>query len=177
MPDKIPEILPLINERDEVVGSCTKEEAHAKGLLHRICAVMLENENGEFLIPTASEIKVDAGKLYHAAAGHVRAKETYLEAAGRELLEETGIAVRTEDLRRLGAYWIEVEYSSVNKEKARAEIFLANYSPRMGEIILNEEQVKGVWLSKKRLAAIYQSGASRFSVPFRLTCEKLLNIF
>ena len=58
----------------------------------------------------------------------------------------------------------------------KEEVFLARYHPRMGEVILNEEQIKGVWVGKEKLITGYRAHISRFSVPFRLTCEKLLDI-
>ena len=88
---KAPELLPVINDRDEIIGSCSKEEAHAKGLLHRLSA----------------------------------------------------------------------------------EVFKTRYAPHMGGIKLNEEQVKGLWLTHERLQELYRSDLERFSVPSRLTCEKL----
>jgi isopentenyl-diphosphate Delta-isomerase len=76
----------VVNEKDEVIGTMPKKEAHINGALHRIAVVYVENQKGEILVQHRAD-----GFLDHSAAGHVDPGESYEEAARRELKEELGI--------------------------------------------------------------------------------------
>lgn len=55
----------IITKNNKVIGQENKYVAHQKGLRHRVSAVLLQREDGKYLIPTASEIKTEAGRLFH----------------------------------------------------------------------------------------------------------------
>ncbi len=76
----------VVNEKDEVIGTMDKAEAHKNGTPHRIAVVYVENAEGKILV----QVRVD-GLLDHSSAGHVDPGESYEEAARRELSEELGI--------------------------------------------------------------------------------------
>ena len=76
----------VIDEKDRITGQAPKAVVHRQGLRHRVAAVLLQGEDGKYLIPTASRIKAEAGLLYHSAAGHVLSGESYVDSARRELL-------------------------------------------------------------------------------------------
>ena len=94
------EILDIVNENNEVIGSAPKEEVYAKKLPHRIVHVFVVH-------PDTSAVylqKRSATKSYlpnywcTSAGGHVISGETYLEAAARELKEEIGITSPLEEV-------------------------------------------------------------------------------
>ena len=128
----------------------------------------MQRDDGRFLIPTASDHKPEAGRLFHSAAGHVLSAETYSEAALRELKEET--SVTAEKVEFWGAFWFEKEYAT-RKERERFEVHRALYHPSMGAVRMNDEQIKEEWLSEAELAAIYKSTPERISGPLRMTCR------
>ena len=76
----------VVNEKDEIIGTMPKIEAHKSGVLHRIAVVYLENDKGEVLVQHRAD-----GYLDHSSAGHVDVGESYEEAAYRELHEELGV--------------------------------------------------------------------------------------
>lgn len=76
----------VVNEKDEVVGTMSKDEAHANGTPHRIAVVYVEDTQGNILVQSRTDRYLD-----HSAAGHVDPGESYKEAARRELFEELGI--------------------------------------------------------------------------------------
>jgi hypothetical protein len=80
------ELLDIIDEDNRVIGQASKSAVHRQGLRHRVGAVLLRREDGKYLIPTASGIKAEAGRLYHSAAGHVLSGESCEECAKRELV-------------------------------------------------------------------------------------------
>jgi len=165
------EYVDVVDEKDRVTGQAAKAAVHRHGLRHRVAAVLLQGEDGKYLIPTASGIKAEAGLLYHSAAGHVLSGESYADSARRELQEETGLAA--DDLEYLGAFWFEKEYPS-RSEKESFHVYRAAYRTSMGPVRLNEEQVNEQWLGEEELAAICRNKRERVSAPLLMTCENIL---
>lgn len=97
------EILDIVNEHDEVIGQAERAEVHRKGLLCRLVYVCFYTSTGEIILQKRSLAKKnDPGKLTTAASGHVSSGQTYLMAAVRESLEETGVVIDERDLVDLG---------------------------------------------------------------------------
>lgn len=165
------EYVDVVDEKDRLTGQAPKAAVHRHGLRHRVAAVLLQGEDGKYLIPTASGIKAEAGLLYHSAAGHVLSGESYADSARRELQEETGLAA--DDLEYLGAFWFEKEYPS-RSEKESFYVYRAAYRTSMGPVRLNEEQVNEQWLGEEELAAICRNKRERVSAPLLMTCENIL---
>ena len=166
------ELLDVIDKNNIVVRQALKSAVHEQGLLHRMSAVLLKRADGRYLIPTASNLKADAGGLFHSTAGHVDAGESYLDAAVRELQEEVGIVLPKDKLTSLGSYWIEKDYPSRNrKEHGRFEIFEGPYSGE--KITLNEEQTNAQWFNKEELRDIERTAPEKLSYPLTLTCKNI----
>lgn len=64
-----------------------------------VVVVFIENSNGEFLIQKTS---LEKGSEYSSTGGHVDAGETHLTSILREIKEELGIEVNSEELEYLG---------------------------------------------------------------------------
>lgn len=95
------EILDIINEADQVIGSASRREIHASGLSHRAVHIFLFNSLGEIYVQKRSKHKDNHPlKLDSSAAGHIDSGEDYFEAAHRELMEELNLrADLVEELR------------------------------------------------------------------------------
>ena len=165
------ETVDIIDERDRITGRAPKALVHLQGLRHRVAAVLLQGEDGKYLIPTASGIKAEAGLLYHSAAGHVLSGESYENSARRELQEETGVTA--EELDCLGAFWFEKDYPS-RIEKESFHVYRVPYRRSMGPVRLNEEQVNEQWITEAELEALYRDRPESISSPLLMTCERLL---
>ena len=162
------ELLDIIDEHNRVIGQADKSTVHRQGLRHRVGAVLLRRDDGKFLIPTASGIKAEAGRLYHSAAGHVLSGESCEDCAKRELLEETGILAGP--LEYLGTYWFEKDYLT-RRERERFEVYGAVYREGLGPVKLNEEQVDERWLSVEELRRVYETKGELVSLPLKMTCK------
>ena len=82
----------LVDEKDNVIGSCEKLEAHKRGLLHRAFSVILINHNGEILLQKRASSKYHDGGLWsNTCCSHPRLNEETEDAALRRLEEEMGI--------------------------------------------------------------------------------------
>lgn len=111
------EILDIVNEHDEVIGQAERDEVHRKGLLCRLVYVCFYTSTGEIILQKRSLAKKnDPGKLTTAASGHVSSGQTYLMAAVRESLEETGVVIDERDLVDLGGCASKLHPGLVHKQ-------------------------------------------------------------
>jgi 8-oxo-dGTP pyrophosphatase MutT (NUDIX family) len=86
------EIVSIVNERNEVIGSATRGRMRAQRLRHRACYVFVFDAAGRLFVQRRTATK-DIYPGFHdvAAGGVVQAEESYEECAARELEEEMGI--------------------------------------------------------------------------------------
>ena len=93
------EVVDLVDDRDEVVGSARLGECLNAGLLHRAVAVLVLRSSGAFLLQRRSESDIwNPGLWTISCTGHVKRGESYPRAALRELREELGL-ISNLDLR------------------------------------------------------------------------------
>ncbi len=109
----------------------------------------------EFLVLRRSEKQ---GGYWHSVAGALEEGESYAEAAARELLEETGLAVEPVDLRRPYAYSLEDEgwrlwELPAGTEKILVECFIAD-APADWEPALDWEHDEHRWCTRAEAAAL-----------------------
>lgn len=88
------EMLVLVNEHDEAVGTMEKMEVHRKALLHRAFSVFLFNSAGDMLLQQRALSKYHSGGLWtNTCCSHPYPHETPMEAGKRRTREELGIGV------------------------------------------------------------------------------------
>ena len=107
--------------------------------MRRECKVMVRR-GGELLV--LLRCQADGG-YWHTVAGGVEERETYADAAARELREEVGLDAVPHDL---GATYVYADAVEVHA-------FLVDV-PRMWEPTLNEEHVDYRWLAPDDAAAL-----------------------
>lgn len=88
----------LVNERDEVVGTMEKMEAHTKALLHRAFSIFIFTPDGKWWLHRRAKSKYHSGGLWtNACCGHPRPGEDTLSAAKRRLKEECGLTTELKE--------------------------------------------------------------------------------
>jgi len=93
------EILDIVNDDNEIVGSASYDEIYSKRLNHRIVHVLVFNSNGEvFLQRLSASKKFCPGHWGTSAGGHVKSGESYEQAAERELKEELGVSLKLDQI-------------------------------------------------------------------------------
>ena len=86
------ELLDIVNDNDEVTGQAMRSVVHTQGLWHRGVHVFLFNEQGDMLIQKRSADRSNSPSLLDCSVSeHVKAGESYVEAALRGLREEMGV--------------------------------------------------------------------------------------
>jgi isopentenyl-diphosphate delta-isomerase len=82
----------LVDERDNVIGTIEKMEAHKRALLHRAISVFIFNSKGEWILQRRALNKYHSNGLWtNTCCSHPYPDETCIEAAARRLSEEMGL--------------------------------------------------------------------------------------
>lgn len=81
----------VIDRDGKVLSSIRKDEAHAKGLLHKCVIGALRNSESKFMLVRPPTHKQDAGQYVFPVGGHVSSGELEEDALKREVEEEIGI--------------------------------------------------------------------------------------
>ncbi len=90
--DPSTEIVTIVDEDNNVVGSAARRDMRAQKLCHRSTYILVFNSGGDVYVQKRTQTKdVFPGYYDTAAGGVVLAGESYLEGAQRELEEEMGI--------------------------------------------------------------------------------------
>ena len=111
----------LTEDGKETYKRINKIIAHKEGICHGISAIALINKDGKLLIQKRSANKKnEPNKWDLSGAGHIDIDETPEKAAVRELFEETGIKVETEELKLIDTY--------LNKVKLDKDTFINHYT-------------------------------------------------
>ncbi|MGH8006476.1 MAG: NUDIX hydrolase YfcD [Candidatus Binatia bacterium] len=127
------EIVTIVDEHNNVVGTAPRREMRAQNLPHRSTYILVFNARGELYMQKRTMTKdVFPGSYDPAAGGVVLAGETYEQGATRELEEEMGI--RGVPLTWLFDFYFENEHTRV-----WGGAFSCMYD---GEIVLQEEEVE-----------------------------------
>lgn len=106
----------IVDKNDQPLGAATRQEAWAKGLIHRVVRVMIEDGHGNLLLQHRHPNKDTYPDCWdNSVAGHVDAGESYSEAAKREMQEELGL----EDLplQEIGYYYVDSEWHGLKKQQ------------------------------------------------------------
>ncbi len=93
------EMVILVDENDQPIGTMEKIEAHEKAVLHRAFSVFIINQKGEIMLQQRASHKYHSPLLWtNTCCSHQRVGETNLEAGKRRLQEEMGFEVSLKEL-------------------------------------------------------------------------------
>ncbi len=95
------EYIDIFDENNNPTGEIKeKTKAHEEGNFHRTAHIWIMNNKKELLLQKRSPTKKSHPNCWDiSGAGHIRARETVIEGAIRELKEELGIEVKETDLK------------------------------------------------------------------------------
>ena len=135
------ELLDLVDEEDNIVGSVTKAQANSSPeIIHREIRIILYDSEGKILVQKRSpKKKVYPGVWAEACQGHVPCGMNYEEAAHKELLEELGFDTSLRYLRKT--------FVRFPNETHFAVWFVGEYQGQ--EIKIEPEEVAGVRFVEK----------------------------
>ncbi len=156
------DIFPLVNEKDEVMGSAFRSYVHANNLLHRAVHALVFNTEGKILMQMRSPFKDRYPSCYTTScSGHVDYGETYETALVRETSEELGIFTSIEEFHYLGKIDANEETEG---EFTKVYVLICKGDE---EFSFSEEEVSSLdWFSKKDLEENMQRESENYTKSF-----------
>jgi isopentenyldiphosphate isomerase len=160
----------FVNEKDEIIGTGTKEEAWKNGDIHRIVRILIFNSKKELLIQKRSlKMKIWPGRWDVSVGGHVDEGEDYLLAAKREAKEEMGI--RNIELEEVKKYFTDGMREGGKIVKRFNMLYKASCE---SEIDFDEEEVSEIkWMSLSEIEQKIREKPEEFTESF----IEVLNIY
>ena len=166
------EYLDIVDENGKPTGkTVSREEAHAKGIMHRTAHVWIVRPTGdgyEVLLQKRSEKKESYPGMYDtSSAGHITAGDEPLESALRELKEELGIDASPDQLSFASTFRIRYEkefHGRIFRDNEFTTVFV--YHGALGSLTLQESEVSEVrWFSLNAVWEEIHRSRARFCVP------------
>ncbi len=145
----VTEFVVLVDQADDQVGVCEKDEAHRRGLRHRAFSVIVKNSSGAILVQRRANGKYHSPGLWaNACCGHPRVGEDVTDAARRRLGEELGFAC---DLERKRSHLYRSEVGGGMIEDEYVHVFFGTYD---GKVLPNAAEVSAIrWTDPEQLMA------------------------
>jgi len=156
------ELLDLVDECDNVIGSKTRDEIYQMGIHnYRVVGVFLIDQTKRILLPTRSmQCSYCPGCFDFSAAGHVLSGETYLQAAQRELVEELGIDKENLELKE----FLYTKYPNNCGISSFSKYYYAYY---FGSFTKQISEVSGLqWLPAERIYQLVKHRPKQFKSDF-----------
>jgi isopentenyldiphosphate isomerase len=124
---------------------CLKSEAHKQGYWHPCVNIWLYNSKGEILIQKRVADKDTFPNLWDVSvAGHIGAGEFPLEAAQRELTEELGLDIPTQEFNFIGTYNSDHSHNEKLIDREFHHVYLVELKVPMDQLKLQTEEVAGI---------------------------------
>ena len=162
----------LVDEKDNVLGTLSKLEVHAKGLLHRAISVFLFDDEGNWIIQQRALNKYHSAGLWtNTCCSHPNYNETVIDAANRRLMEEMGVECELNFVFKL-LYRTELDNELVEHELDHVFIGFTNQLPKP-----NVDEVK-TWklMSFLEIHQDVQNNPDHYTEWFKLLYQKV-NLF
>lgn len=140
------EIVVLVDEQDQPIGTAEKMAAHQQGLLHRAFSVFVVRKVGteyEILLQQRNNDKYHCGGLWtNTCCSHPRVNEEITDAAQRRLHEEMGLQL---NLHKLGSFIYKAEFENSLIEHEYDHVLLGFYNDEA--ININPDEVQNfTWM-------------------------------
>ena len=121
------ELFDIVDENNKTIGTATRKETHAKGLLHKSVMFFIFNKKGELFLNQRSSNKPFNPSAYSLVlGGHVTKDDSYEETVIREAQEEAGI---TENPHFITTF--KSRYKEKDKENVALYFFIVNKEPTL----------------------------------------------
>lgn len=158
----------LVNENNEVIGSCPFFEAIKNNHIRRTVRIIILNKCKKIYLQRRNKTAPLFPNVWDSSAsGHVDEGETYEQAAYRETLEEIGIKTK---LKFIETYLLEEKSNNYNL-KSFDSIYMGHYD---GKFILDPSEVSdGDWFSKELLNKLIKENPNKFTPGLKNALKKI----
>lgn len=165
------EIVILVNELDEQIGTMPKMEAHEKALLHRAFSVFIMNDKGETMIQQRAAHKYHSPLIWaNTCCSHQRVGESNIEAGKRRLMEEMGFEV---PLKELFSFIYKAPFDNGLTEHELDHVMIGKYN---GQPNINPEEVADwKWMKPEDIKNDIAVDPDKYSAWFKIIFDKFYN--
>ena len=165
------EMLILVDENDNQIGTMGKMEVHRKGLLHRAFSVFIINEKNELLLQQRAFSKYHSPGLWtNTCCSHQNEGETSIQAAKRRLNQEMGISTSLEFLFSF-IYRAEFENGLIEHEFDHVIIGRSNQDPKIDK----NEAESWKWVSVDLILKDLEINQDKYTVWFKIIFQRFYN--
>ena len=136
------EYIDIVDENNNLTGEIKlKKQAHNDGNFHRTAHVWIINDKNELLLQKRSANKKSHPNCWDiSGAGHIRAGESVINGAKRELKEELGIDVQDNELNFIAT----IKSTKNPKNMEFGYVYLLKCNKKVDEYIFEDEEVSEV---------------------------------
>ena len=132
----------IFDENNNPIGIIKeKQQAHEDGNFHRTAHIWIINDKNELLLQKRSATKKTHPNCWDiSGAGHIKAGETVIDGAIRELKEELGVEIEEKDLQ----YITTIKSTKNTKNMEFQYVYLLNCNQKIEENIFKDGEVSDV---------------------------------
>ena len=135
--------LDYYDEDGNYLGYKSRDEVHKEGLWHNTVHCWLYEMDGSVYF----QIRKDSGKFYTTASGHVLKGETIKDAFRREINEEIGLDIDSNDATLVDIVpWRmdKIKNGSLFKDRAKANVYVDLFEGDLDSFKFDPNEVLGV---------------------------------
>ena len=164
------EILILVDENDNQIGTGEKMAVHRAGTLHRCFSIFIVNSRGHLLLQKRAKSKYHSGGLWtNTCCSHPRDKESLEESIHRRLVEEMGFDC---EMKEVFTFIYRAELDHGLTEHEYDHVYIGKYD---GVISPNPEEADGYeWEDIETIRKDIKTNSGRYTVWSKIAIEKLL---
>lgn len=136
------EYIDIVDQNNNLIGEIKeKSQAHEDGNFHRTAHIWIMNDKKELLLQKRSATKKSHPNCWDiSGAGHIRAGESVIDGAIRELKEELGIEAKEKDLQYIST----IKSTKNPKNMEFGYVYLLKCNNQVEEYIFEDDEVSEV---------------------------------
>lgn len=144
------ELLDIYDEKENFIGQEDRNIVHEKGLWHKTAHCwIVKKPNWIIFQQRSKKLDNNPGKLYTTASGHLSAGESTKEALKREVLEECGTTLNTDDAKLIDKLHYKADFIKENgkefHDRAIVEVYLLESNKDLTEFNFQDEELDGLY--------------------------------
>lgn len=142
------ELIDITTKNGEPTGkTALKSAAHKNGWFHATVHVWLYTKDEKVLLQQRSFTKkVFPGIWDISVAGHIAAGEVVIEAAKREVFEEIGLSLNSDDFKKITTRIHQVKHDNGIQDNEFHHVFIAELSESISSLKIQPEEVEDIKL-------------------------------